>query len=889
MADVLGELKALIDQMSDEEKAELDAILEDELAEPWLPTPGPQSDAFFSDADLLLYGGAAGGGKLLDVETPIPTPHGFTKMGALRKGDTIFDEMGRQCRVTVISPIRTDAKAYVLIFDDGSEITACADHLWLTFDTKELGALTRLDPEWRARRRAKRPSRAKGNKSPAFVAAISAGNATRIEPQDAPSGTVRTTQQIVDTLLTPSGRRNHAIPVCGAVETEPKNLLVEPYVLGAWLGDGTAMSGGFTGIDPFIWEQIALAGYTVTHSPVEAKRHYIRNIVGKFRAIGVLGNKHIPDIYLRGSKGQRWALLQGLMDTDGHAALDGACEFDNTNRRLIDGVYELVVSLGMKASITEGRAKLNGQDMGPKWRVKFMANGPAFLLPRKAARLRQELRRTNRFRYIVDAIEVDPVPMRCIAVDSPSRLYLAGRSFIPTHNTDLILGLALTRHRRSVVFRRAYTDLKGITERLAEIMGSEGLKQQPPRYRRNGRLIEFGALAAPGSEESWQGIAHDLVCFDEGAQLSVAKVVFVMGWIRSADANQRCRAVIASNPPTGGEGGWLLSWFAPWLDPLFANPAKPGELRWAITVGIETQWVDGPGKTLLDGEEYTHESRTFIPAMLEDNPYLRDTNYRARIQNMPEPLRSILLKGDFLAGRVDHEWQVIPTDWVRSAQDRWNRAEVKRRTMIALAADIALGGQDNTVLAPLYEDAWFGPLVRKKGVECRDPADVALMMLQAQRNGADLSVDGTGGWGSGVRSHLKNAHGLECASVVFSTRNPNAKTKDGKLGYANLRAQMYWQFREALDPEDGEEVMLPPDPHLTAELTAARYEVKGTLILIEDKDEIKKRVGSSPDDADAVVMAWHRRRAAAKKAIKTTDPKPIASPIAGSGGWMAKI
>lgn len=373
-------------------------------------------------------------------------------------------------------------------------------------------------------------------------------------------------------------------------------------------------------------------------------------------------------------------------------------------------------------------------------------------------------------------------------------------------------------------------------------------------------------------------------CFDEGAQLSASKVLFVMGWLRSAIPGQRCRAVIASNPPMGGEGEWLIAWFAPWLDPLYPTPAQPGELRWAYQRGEETVWVDGAGSTFVDGEEYEHQSRTFIPSRLDDNPYLRDTGYRGRLQNLPEPLRSQLLHGDFLAGREDHEWQVIPTDWLRAAQERWKNAPEKRRRMIALAGDIALGGKDNTALAALYEDFWFGPVIRKPGVECRDPATIALMMLAARRDEADLSVDGTGGWGSGVKSHLKTAHAIECYSIVFSAGS-EARTNDGKLGFYNLRAMMYWRLREALDPETGDNIALPLDPRLTAQLTAPRYTIKRRdEILVESKEDIIERLGVSPDDADAVVMAWHRRRAADRAKKVATKPKtPLRS---SAGAWM---
>lgn len=452
--------------------------------------------------------------------------------------------------------------------------------------------------------------------------------------------------------------------------------------------------------------------------------------------------------------------------------------------------------------------------------------------------------------------------------------------------SDLIVGLcANDDHERAVIFRRSYGELDDIAERFIGVLGSRiGWNGSDMRYKRGEKLVEFGALEKPGSEKAWRGRAHDLIAFDEGGELSVEKVSFVMGWNRSTKEDQRCRVVIASNPPSGSEGQWLIEWFAPWVDPLFPNPAAPGELRWAYydPKGCCTVWVDGPGATKIDGEAepIIHKSRTFVPALLDDNPYLRETGYRATLQSLPEPLRSQLLKGDFLAGREDHEWQVIPSEWIRQAQERWKLAPKVRRKMVALAADVALS-KDWTVLAPLYTECWFGELIKKPGSECGEPSDIAAMMLRERKDAADLSVDGTGGWGSGVRSHLKKDHEIDCASLVFSAGS-DARTNDGKLGFLNLRAHMYWRIREALDPETGDDIALPPDAKLAAQLAAHRYKVRKDKIQIEDKDEIKARVGSSPDESDAVVMAWHRRRAA----IKRPSPPKKGPRRLGPTGWM---
>lgn len=459
----------------------------------------------------------------------------------------------------------------------------------------------------------------------------------------------------------------------------------------------------------------------------------------------------------------------------------------------------------------------------------------------------------------------------------------------------LEVGAFFDGHYSGIAFRREGTQLDGLIEFCKEIGepahgkfvgGNENV------FKRNdGGRFKFAGLNQADDWRKHAGNARDLMVFDEAAEFLREQVMSLMGWLRSTRPGQRCRMILGSNPPRGGDGQWVIEEFAPWLDPLYRSPALPGDLRWAIVIAGKTEWVDGPGEFVRDGETYTAMSRTFIPASLNDNPYLKDTGYRAKLQALPEPLRSQLLKGDFLAGRKDHEWQVIPTAWVVAANERWTNAPVKKRMMIALSADVFGGGKDGVAIARLYEDAWFGQPVTADASAFSDatmiPVETAAMMLRERRDGADLSIDGTGGWGSGVRSTLKKDHEIDCAAIVFSAGSV-AKAKGTAYGFKNLRAEMYWRFREALDPETGDEIALPPDPVLTAELTAPRYLLKGTDYLIESKDEIISRIGHSPDRGDSTVQAWHRRTAAMRAIVAKAKPKKTGGRASApsANGWM---
>jgi hypothetical protein len=419
--------------------------------------------------------------------------------------------------------------------------------------------------------------------------------------------------------------------------------------------------------------------------------------------------------------------------------------------------------------------------------------------------------------------------------------------------SDLILGLALTKHERSAIFRLTYKNLTSLIDRMHEIRGERGgWNGQLNKLRTPSVAIDYGALQLPGSEADWQGHPHDLKAFDEAPSLSEERVKTVMGWNRSATGH-RCRVLLCGNPPMGGQGAWIVRWFAPWLDPYFDNPAKSGELRWFVTEPDGTfRWVASAGEYDVDGRKISALSRTFIPAKLSDNPYLRDTNYLATLAGFSEDDRKKLIDGDFFAIGKDDDLQVIPSMWIDLAVERYKKGK-RSGLMSTLGVDIAQGGADKTVISPLYGER-FEPFVVKRGTETKDGVAVAGLIVQHMRDSCSIGLDCTGAWGNSTHDHLKML-GIHSTAFVVS-KSPTVNNPRIPFKYYNLRAQLWWEFRLALDPNGIHKIELPDDRSLIIQLKAPLYSIKGDKVLVESKDELRKRLGTSTDYADAALMAW---------------------------------
>ncbi|GHH65742.1 hypothetical protein GCM10017673_10300 [Streptosporangium violaceochromogenes] len=424
-------------------------------------------------------------GKALALDTPLPTPTGWTTMGRVQVGDHLIGADGRPTRVMAATGVMHGRPCYEVEFSDGTVIVADAHHQWLT-DT-----------------RASRGS-----------ARASATGLDRIGSRRA-SAEVRTTEEIAATLWcgTAGGHLNHTVVNARPLETPGRKLPIPPYALGVWLGAGNPDRAAFTTGDQEVVGHLAAEGvrverrrrtlYTMplpepepepepepvaerpcvagdepfpprtfpahtrdrrpggfSHASSRPPRcpdcdapssgfrlcRRCRNGHGTMkvllRRLGVLNDKHIPAEYLRAPEEQRRALLAGLLDTGGHVSPGGTIRFASANRRLAEDAWELILSLGYNATRTSRPARGRTGAGSTGHAVTFTPSGKVFRLSRKNARVNTGAHPETTCRTITDVRPVPSVPVRCVEVDGADHMYLAGRTWIPTHNSTLGLDFA---------------------------------------------------------------------------------------------------------------------------------------------------------------------------------------------------------------------------------------------------------------------------------------------------------------------------------------------------------------------------------------------------------------------------------------------------------------
>ncbi len=373
-----------------------------------------------------------------DCDTPVLTANrAWATVGAICVGDEVFHPSGHAAEVVYAGPVTWRRNCYRVTTTDGRSVVVDADHLWTVTDKRHQRS---VGPRGRVVRWFETCTLTTRQMVDEGLSRYATGGRTSIT-----TGKGYATNEY-----------RFVLPSQEPLEKADVVLPVDPYLIGAWAGDGTASCAQLTAhIDDVPhWEAAIVAagfipivrrgggtdmtravGITCAVGPGRQSRSF----GGHLARLGMLNNKHIPDVYLLAGGCQREAVLQGLLDTDGTIdAKRGQVEFCSMSRRLADDVVFLARSLGWRATVKEGRAMLAGRDYGPKYRVCFTPTGEdlftQFRLPRKVSRIKPVDGGKGRATLSVARIErVTSVPVRCIHVSSRDGLFLVGRDLVPTH------------------------------------------------------------------------------------------------------------------------------------------------------------------------------------------------------------------------------------------------------------------------------------------------------------------------------------------------------------------------------------------------------------------------------------------------------------------------
>ena len=346
-----------------------------------------QIDLLIKDGeDLYIYDF-----KGLALDTPIPTKDGWKMMKDISVGDMIFDGDGKLTNVKHVSEIHNNP-CYKITFDTNDSIVCDHEHRWVISERikKNLDIEKEYTTEELHKLFSKKPLKIKHNPS---------------------------------------------------LELEDVDLPIDPYVLGAWLGDGSKTCGMITNVNVNFWNELRRRGYTVGNNVAAENRAESRTVLGlakELKKLNLLNNKHIPDIYLRGSHKQRLDLVRGLMDTDGYFNKSrNRCVMGTTQLWQANDMVKLITSLGWKATKIKctkqcGTKRFQGYD------VCFNATENPFLI--RNFDYLESMRKVNnyksKYKYITNIEIVETVPTKCLAVESETHTYLFGYNLTKTHNTN---------------------------------------------------------------------------------------------------------------------------------------------------------------------------------------------------------------------------------------------------------------------------------------------------------------------------------------------------------------------------------------------------------------------------------------------------------------------
>jgi len=760
-------------------------------------------------------------GKALRVNTPIPTPTGWSTMGGLRVGDAVFDEVGVPCTVVSKSPVwHTDS--FAVRFNDGTEVVTSGEHEWnvSVLENRKRGGCADWSDNW--------------------------------------DGTdILTTEQMYAAgVLNAINQTRYRVPTAKALYSPDADLPIDPYVLGVWLGDGTATAPHITintTTKAGIVTEIERRGYEVRQLSTSTKSDnvamYFIGGRNEFRAelknLGVFDNKHIPMAYLRASSAQRLDLLRGIMDADGFGANNSkgaspSVGIDMTNKELSENIRELILTLGWQVAIKEGVAAytLNGTRhvTGTRYRMNFRPRENPFLVRSDQWADNDHMRSRQTLRSIRSIEKIDSVPTQCIQVDSPRHLYLATESFIPTHNS-FTMGVAATwwvstRGAGSLVVSTAPTYAQINKILWAEIRkhwvrhNLPGTVLQSDEWRvetknEEGRVVDelvaFGRRPSDENESAFSGLHREkgvLFLIDEA--VGCPQMIFTAAEVNTTAEN--CRILAIANPDN--------------IQTPFGRIFKTEDPTWnRMSISV----YDTPAWT---GEKVSDKLLSLLPQKVwVDDMAIQWGRTSARF--MSKIAAEFPTESDTMFFTQEDIIQGINTEIVDDAD-----------IDVVMGVDIARMGDDSSCIYTNRDGFVRLHSVWQK-VNLFESAS-RIHTAAVEMGATQVRIDGTG-VGAGVIDILMNhqdfaKHSYIVISMIGSGASPDS------LRWYNARAWRHDVLRMAVRANSLD--LDAADEKLHSEMMDVQYmfSPKGG-IQIESKADMRKRGVKSPDLLDAVTYA----------------------------------
>jgi len=743
-----------------------------------------------------------GPGKAHPVGMMIDTPIGLRRWGDLQVGDTLFGRNGKTVKIKAIHP-QGIKPIFNVTFDDRTQTQTCGEHLWRVKHCKKGDLVVSTDE----------------------ILKIGIKN---------PNG---------------SGKvRSFSIPSCGPVEFPYQWVPVDPYTLGAWLGDGAKNTSTITNMDYEVFDRIRNAGYFLTKSKTKrVSKASIFNISMLKPMLKILDldqcgspQRYVPDIYKYNLPKVRAEVLRGLLDTDGCVASYGTAIFSSSSKRLRDDVAWLCRSLG-------GKALCNNKETThlTAWTASltFPDGFKPFYIKRKADRCRLTSQKRYVERFFDKISPAGEAECMCVTVDAEDSLYLAN-DFIVTHNSCLaawIISWFMSTRPNAIGRITANTENQLRTTTWRELAKWHDLSQNKhwftwtgARFYHNKNKGIWCTDAVSWNEdkpEAFSGVhgEHTLYLMDEASGIPDIVCEYAEGAMTDP------RAV------------WLM----------FGNPTK-NTGKFSETFKDGSRWnhrsIDSRSAKRTNKEEIDE----WIKEYGEDSDYVRIHVYGKEPRQESRQMIAMSL--------VEEAWgkELVPSVYQHEPK--------------VIGFDVSVGGQDPCVIRKRQGlNANFLPIRFSGDPDLTVSCNVlARAMDEWKPDAVFVDIIGVGAGVPGIMARM--------GYTVTGINGKNRAIEQQK--YSNRRTENLNKLKLWLLAGGA----IDKSKELKADLTTPMVgeDGKGRL-QVELKKDVMKRLKRSPDDGDSLSLTF-----AEEVAVKTDDDfedwlakKGMYNPVNSPDSWMA--